>query len=116
MSPMAAPEIDRHLPLKPVYFLILMVLLNGDRHGYGLVKEIDQRTNGGVRLEPGNLYRFIRKLLDLGLVGEAGAQAADDSEDERRRYYTITPLGRAVVSAETARMKQLVQAVERAQG
>jgi DNA-binding PadR family transcriptional regulator len=116
MPRIAVSEIDRHLPLKPVYFLILMVLLNGDRHGYGLVKEIDQRTDGGVRLEPGNLYRFIRKLLDLGMVGEAGARAADDSEDERRRYYTVTPLGRAVVSAEAARMKQLVRAVERAQG
>ena len=116
MPEIAPTESDRHLPLKPVYFLILVVLLNGDRHGYCLVKEIDRRTDGSVRLEPGNLYRFIRKLLDLGLVGEAGAQAADDSEDERRRYYTITPLGRSVVSAETARMKQLVRAVERAQG
>ena len=107
--------IDQHLPLKPVYFLILMVLQEGDSHGYGLVKEIEERTDGGVRLEPGNLYRFIRKLLDLRMVAEAGARPTD-SRDERRRYYRITRLGRAVLAAETARMKKLVRAVEKARG
>ncbi len=105
-------EIDRLLPLKPVQFLILVSLLEEDRYGYALVKDIEQRTDGGTRLEGGNLYRFVRKLLVQGLVTEAGERTVDET-DERRIYYTLTPLGRAVVKAEAVRMKGLVGQVER---
>ena len=106
------PEVDRFLPLKPVHFLILVSLLEEDRYGYALVKDIEHRTDGGTRLEGGNLYRFIRKLLAQGLVTEAGERAVDET-DERRIYYTLTALGRSVVKAETVRMKSLVRQVER---
>jgi DNA-binding PadR family transcriptional regulator len=106
-------NVEGHLPLKPVHFLVLVVLLEGDCHGYGLVKEIEERTEGGMQLEPGNLYRFIRKLMDVGMIAESSRRPARDADDERRRYYRITPFGREVVTAEAARMKALVRFVER---
>ena len=101
-----------YLPLKPVHSVILVSLLEEERYGYALVKDIERRTEGRLRLEPGNLYRFVRQLLDLGLVEETGLRPVDTS-DERRRYYAITVLGRAVMQAEAARMKALVRQVER---
>ncbi len=91
--------------LKRVDFLILLVLADGELHGYGIVKEIERRTNGGVRLEPGNLYRYIRKLVEEGWVEPAERRAAHG--DERRRYYRVTPEGRESLRLEAARMKAL---------
>lgn len=104
--------IDRHLPLKPIHFYILLVLLDGERHGYGIVKEIEERTHGATRLEPGNLYRHLRRLMDQGFVEEAGDRTTETEVDERRIYYTMTPLGRRVTAAEAARMKALAHAAE----
>lgn len=105
-------RIARHLPLKPVLFWILLVLVDGVRHGYGILKEIEARTDGGVRLEPGNLYRYVKRLLDDGLIDEVDPPSEQDSADERRRYYGVTALGRDVVRAEAERMKRLVAAAE----
>lgn len=101
---------DRHLPLKPVDFHILLVLTDGDLHGYGMVKEIEARSGGTIRLEPGNLYRYIRRLVDEGMVEPAARKAADG--EERRRYYTVTSLGRELLAAEASRMRSLVAAAE----
>lgn len=101
---------DRHLPLKPVDFHILLVLTEADLHGYGIVKEIEERTGGGIRLEPGNLYRYVRRLVDEGLVTPAAREPIDG--EERRRYYAVTPLGRQVLAAEASRMRSLVAAAE----
>lgn len=104
-------DASRHLPLKPVLFWILLVLVDGASHGYGILKEIEARTEGAIRLEPGNLYRYVKKLLELGLVIEVEAPRGDDG-DERRRFYDLTDLGGAVVRAEAERMRALVQAAE----
>ena len=98
-----------HLPLKPVLFWILLVLEDRSSHGYRILKEIEARSEGRFRLEPGNLYRYLRKLLDDGLIEE---EEQDASADDRRRTYGVTPLGRAVIQAETERMRALVQAVD----
>ena len=105
-------EVAALLPLKPQDFHILFVLLDGERHGYGMVKEIDRQTNGQVRLEAGNLYRSVRRLIKQGLIAESDRRPAPESDDERRRYYSVTDFGRQVVTAETDRMRSVVAAAE----
>ena len=105
-------EVAALLPLKPQDFHILFVLLDGERHGYGMVKEIDRQTNGQVRLEAGNLYRSVRRLIKQGLIAESDRRPAPESDDERRRYYSVTEFGRQVVTAETDRMRSVVAAAE----
>jgi DNA-binding PadR family transcriptional regulator len=100
-------EIDALLPLKPVAFHVLMSLAEGERHGYAITQEIAARTSARLHIEPGNLYRSIKALLDDGLIEESSGKTAD-SGDERRRYYRITDLGRRVASAETSRLEELL--------
>ena len=101
-------EIDAFLPLKPVTFQILLSLADGERHGYAITQDIAGRTSAKMRLEPGNLYRSLRTMLDDGLIEESERRPAADLDDERRRYYRITPLGRRVAAAEVARLETLV--------
>ena len=105
------PPVD-FLPLKPVEFLILMTLATGERHGYGIMLDIAERTGGSVRLEAGGLYRSIRRLLSDKLLTESARRPAADLDDERRRYYALSPLGRRVVAAEALRLRALVRAAE----
>ena len=100
----------RHLPLKPVDLELLLALADQERHGYGLVQAIAERTNGLITLDPGNLYRVIKRLLEDGLVAEGGHRHAADAGGERRRYYQITPLGGRVLGAEIERLRALVNA------
>jgi DNA-binding PadR family transcriptional regulator len=88
-----------HLPLKPVDLELLLALASEERHGYGLVQAVAEHTNGLVVLDPGNLYRVIKRLLADGLVAESGHRAPADAGGERRRYYRITPLGGRVLAA-----------------
>ena len=97
-----------HLPLRPVDFVLLLALSEGEAHGYALVRDIEARTDGAVRLEPGNLYRVIRRLLDEGLVAQADRRRAADLGDERRRYYRLTPLGARVARLEAHRLRALL--------
>jgi DNA-binding PadR family transcriptional regulator len=101
-------DIDRLLPLRPVAFQILLSLADGDRHGYGITQDIAGRTSARMRIEPGNLYRSLRTLLDDGLIEESEKRPAPDLDDARRRYYRITAFGRRVAAAETARLEALV--------
>lgn len=105
-------EVAALLPLKPQDYHILFVLLDGERHGYGMVKEIDVQTDGQIRLEAGNLYRSIRRLMKQGLIAESDRRPAPESDDERRRYYCVTEFGREVIGAETDRLRKLVAAAE----
>jgi DNA-binding PadR family transcriptional regulator len=102
------PAPDAFLPLKPVAFQILLSLADGERHGYGITQDIASRTSARMRIEPGNLYRSLRTMLDDGLIDESEKRPAPDLDDERRRYYRITPLGRRVAAAETARLEVVV--------
>ena len=107
-----APPPEDFLPLKPVEFLILMTVAAGERHGYGIMLDIAERTGGSVRLEAGGLYRSIRRLLADKLLTESPRRPASDLDDERRRYYALSPLGKRVVAAEALRLRALVREAE----
>ena len=101
------------LTLTPTAFEILLTLVDGERHGYRILLEVEERTAGRVRLRPGSLYRALHRLLGQGLVEEleeAPAAAAGEAEDERRRYYRITVSGLAVARDEAERMARSVRA------
>ena len=96
------------LPLKPDVFAILLVLLEGDAHGYRMIKAAYERAGRKGQLQPGALYRLLKQMLDHDLVCEVEAPGAAGDRDERRRYYRITRFGRQVAEAEAARMAELV--------
>ena len=80
-----------------------------DRHGYAIIQDIAERTRGELKLSAGTLYRSIQRMLEQGLITETRERPAPEDDDERRRYYRITPFGVAVARAETARLNQLVK-------
>ena len=98
-----------YLPLKPVDLELLLALAGEDRHGYGLTQAIAEHTAGLIVLDPGNLYRVVKRLLADGLVAESG-RADEDTPGERRKYYRLTPLGGRVLAAELDRLRLLVNA------
>lgn len=102
------------IPLTAPVFNILLTLSEGEMHGYAIIREVDRRTGGQVRLGSGTLYAALRRMLEAGLVEESEERPARESDDERRRYYRMTPFGLEVASAEAERMWKLVrQASER---
>jgi DNA-binding PadR family transcriptional regulator len=101
--------VEQMLPLKPVDFLVLLVLERGERHGYGIVQDVEVETEGSVRLVPGNLYAVLHRLMEAGLLEEAPRR---EEEDERRRNYRLTGRGRQVLAAEAERMRELVRLAE----
>jgi DNA-binding PadR family transcriptional regulator len=92
-------------------FHILMAVADEDRHGYGIIQDVLTSTNGELKLSAGTLYRSIQRMLEQGLLVETRERPEDD--DERRRYYRITPLGREVAKAEAQRLQQLVRLARR---
>jgi DNA-binding PadR family transcriptional regulator len=105
-----SPEPGTLFPLPPSEFQILLALADGERHGYAIMQEIEARTAGEVRLGPGTLYGSIKRMLAAGLIEESARRPAAERDDERRRYYRITPLGRRLAAAEARRMEALVTA------
>ncbi|HKB12596.1 MAG TPA: helix-turn-helix transcriptional regulator [Vicinamibacterales bacterium] len=103
----------QYLPLSPQQFHILLALSDGRRHGYGIIRDVEERTAGALRLGTGTLYTALGRLEDLELVGESARRAAAPDDDERRKYYRLTPLGRAVLQAETDRLDALVRHARR---
>ncbi len=99
---------NANLPLKPDVFLILMILIDGESHGYGIIKQAEERTNGELKLQAGALYRRLKWMLDENLITELDSPPTGDAADERRRYYAISPLGIETVEAEATRMARLV--------
>ena len=104
------PEFDPQslLPLPTAAFHILVALAGGDRHGYAIMRDVEEGTGGHLKLNPGTLYTTIRRLLDQGLVVELDERPDPDEDDERRRYYRLTDIGRAVARAEAARLQEMV--------
>ena len=96
------------LPLKPLVFQVLLALSDGERHGWSLVREIQQRT-GGERILPANFYRTLRGMLTDGLIKDAGVRPGEaESDDARRRYFQLTPLGQDAARHEARRLQELV--------
>jgi len=108
-------EIAGLLPLPPATFHILLAVAQQDRHGYAIIQDVEERTAGRLRLSPGTLYRSIQRMLEQGLIVEARERPAPDLDDERRRYYRMTPFGKAVARAELRRIEGLVR-IARSQG
>ncbi len=106
---MADESIDSLLPLQPTTFHILLSLTDEDRHGYAIILEVARRTQGELKLSAGTLYRSIQRMLESGLIVETRSRPAPELDDERRRYYRITPFGRAVAEAEAGRLRDLLK-------
>jgi len=94
------------LPLPSAAFHILVALADGDRHGYAIMQDVAAGTGGRLKLNPGTLYTTIRRLLEQGLVVELDERPDPEEDDERRRYYRLTDMGRDVAKAEAARLQQ----------
>ncbi len=105
---MAPRDPDGLLPLKPVVFQVLLSLLDGERHGYAIVQDIAERSSARMQIEPGNLYRTLRFMIDEALIEESDRRPSPEADDERRRYYRITKFGQRVAAAEAARLVELV--------
>jgi len=106
---MSDSDTQSFLPLKPDVFTILLVLLEGDCHGYAMIKAAEERGGRKGQLQPGGLYRLLKQLLEADMIGQLGAEETPAGGDERRRYYRITPFGREVAAAEAQRMAELVE-------
>ena len=96
------------LPLKPADLVLLLALSEEERHGYALAREIAERTDGLITLEPGNLYRIIRRMEEEGLLAPSARRPSGAGDDERRRYYRLTPLGAQVAALEVQRLRTLI--------
>jgi len=105
---------EQFLPLPPATFHILLALADDERHGYAIIQDIEARTGGELRLSAGTLYRSIARMVEQGLISEVARRRAT-ADDERRRYYRLTPLGVSVARAEMRRLAQLVR-LARARG
>ena len=110
------PEPDSFLPLKPHVFHVLLSLADEEQHGYGIMQEVLDRTDGKVRLWPATLYGTLKRLMDEDLIAESGDRPAPDRDDARRRYYRRTKLGRRVLNAECQRLQDLVSVIRTKRG
>jgi DNA-binding PadR family transcriptional regulator len=104
----AAPE--SQLPLAPATFQILLALVDSERHGYAIMKEVATRTDGVVKLGPGTLYGALKRLLEAGLVEESSERADPELGDDRRRYYRLSKFGLRVARLEARRLDAMVRA------
>jgi len=98
------------LPLTPPVFHILLALADEERHGYGIMQDVARQTNDALQLGPGTLYGCLKRMLAAGLVEESDERPGTELDDERRRYYRVTDLGRSVVRAEARRLAEAVTA------
>jgi DNA-binding PadR family transcriptional regulator len=98
------------LPLKSDVLLILLALASRPQHGYGIIRDVEERSDGDLVLQTGALYRTLRRLLESKWIVECAVPRDADGEDGRRRYYRLTPVGEAVLDAEVERMARLVRA------
>jgi DNA-binding PadR family transcriptional regulator len=102
------PNPQSFLPLNRDTFHILVSLADRDRHGYSVMQDVLERTNGALRLSPSSLYASIKRLLENGLIEELAERPDPAHDDERRRYYRLTTIGRAVAVAEARRLERLL--------
>jgi DNA-binding PadR family transcriptional regulator len=102
-------RLDHFLPLTPPLLHTLLALADGEKHGYAIIKEIARRTDGTVQLGAGTLYALIKRALADGLIAESDDRPDPALDDERRRYYGLTTLGRRVAAAEVARLEAIVE-------
>ena len=97
------------LPLTPAMFHVLIALGDGEKHGYAIIKEVNHRTGGQLRLGAGTLYALVRRFLEHGVIEESSQRPDPALDDERRRYYRLTDFGRDVAAAEGRRLAELIR-------
>jgi DNA-binding PadR family transcriptional regulator len=102
---------ERFLPLKPTWFHVMLSLADQEQHGYAIMQEVLERTDGKVRLWPATLYGTLKRLIDEELIEESDDRPAEELDDARRRYYRLTRLGRRVLAAEGERLEDLVRVI-----
>ena len=100
-------------PLSAPAFAILLVLRDGEKHGYAILREVNETTSGAVRLLPGTLYNLIRRMLEDGWIEETGERPDPQIDDERRRYYRLTALGEQAAAQEAERLARMVSLARR---
>ena len=108
MNPTPTDKQEFYGPLTPAMFHVLLALAGEDMHGYAILKEVELRTAGEVKLSTGTLYGIIKRLLSDGLIEELRQRPAAGEDDERRRYYRLSRQGRAVAQAEAERLEKVV--------
>ncbi|HEX9728364.1 MAG TPA: helix-turn-helix transcriptional regulator [Gemmatimonadales bacterium] len=101
-------QVEELLPLTPLSYHFLLALADGEMHGYGIIKHVEEQTDGKMKPATGALYLAAKRLLEEGLITESEARPDPEFDDQRRKYYRLTELGRAVAVAETKRMLRLV--------
>ncbi len=101
------------LPLTPLAFQVLLALADSERHGYGIIREVESRTDGLIKLRTGTLYTLLHRLLDEDLLEESDRRPDPAEDDDRRRYFRLTPLGRGVLTAEARRLESLISEARR---
>ena len=108
MSATSAP--DDHLPLTPAVSHIMLALADGEKHGYAIMREVEELSDGTITMGPGTLYGSIKRMLGAGLIEETEDRPDPELDDQRRRYYRLTGLGERVLSAEITRLEAMVEA------
>jgi DNA-binding PadR family transcriptional regulator len=109
---MTTTRIDELLPLTPAVFHILLSLADRERHGYGIMQEVEAMTKGQIQMGPGTLYGAIKRMISANLIKESDERPDPEQDDERRRYYRLTALGRRVLGAEAQRLSDLVNVAQ----
>ena len=110
---MTEKEPERFLPLHQNWFHILLSLVGTEQHGYGIMQEVLERTDGDVRIWPATLYGSLKRLIEDGLIEESDERPVAELDDARRRYYRLTPLGRTVLDLECERLQAMVRMMQR---
>ena len=105
---MGMPAANSNLPLTPAVFHILLALSSGERHGYGIMKQVETDSQGKVNMGAGTLYGSLKRMLDAGLVKESNKRVDPEMDDERRIYYQITGVGKKALTAELERYRHIV--------
>jgi DNA-binding PadR family transcriptional regulator len=112
---MVIPDADlrKRLPLSPVAFSILLALKGGEKHGYAILREVSEQSDGAVKLLPGTLYNLLKRMLEDGWIEELEERPDPELDDERRRYYRLTGLGEKAANLEAERLASLVRTARR---
>ena len=108
----AGEDVQAFLPLPASAMHIIVALAEGEKHGYAIMRDVEQLSGGIVRMGPGSMYGSIKRMIDQGLLEESAARPDPALDDERRRYYALTDLGHRVGAAEHARLSRLLSAAQ----